>query len=130
MTISLATPTTGTTDVTTLNKKRGSLQVVPVEVTVYRWQTDGRPGKQFGAMPADPIRFRCLGTLTATKPKRYRVDLAQTLDWLPDLTIRELRQLAAALALAVSNRLDVEVAPIPVSVIDSIVPGDPITRQW
>ena len=94
----------------------------PVEATVWWWWTDdGRTAcmeSQFSTMPAAPIRFRCLGTNSAKYPKRYRVDLAQALDWLPELNRRELKALGAALAAALSRKLGVEVAPFPADVID------------
>ena len=95
---------------------------VPVEATVYWWRSDERRAawspNQFGLMPATPIRFRCVGTLTPKYPQRYRVDLARALDWLPYLSRNELKELGASLALMISKKLGVEVAPIAGDVID------------
>ena len=95
----------------------------PVEATIWWWWTDdGRSAcmeNQFSTMPATPIRFRCIGTNSAKSPKRYRVDLAQTLDWLPELNRRELKSLGTALAEALSRNLGVEVAPFSADVIDT-----------
>ena len=95
----------------------------PVEATVFWWWTDdGRTAcmeNQFSTMPATAIRFRCIGTNSAKYPKRYRVDLAQALDWLPELNRRELKALGIALAEALSRKLGVEVAPLSADVIDT-----------
>ena len=95
---------------------------VPVEATVYWWRSDERRAawspNQFGIMPATPIRFRCVGTLTPKFPQRYRVDLARALDWLPYLSRNELKELGASLALMISKKLGVEVASIAGDVID------------
>jgi len=74
---------------------------------------------QFSTMPATPIRFRCLGTSSAKYPKRYRVDLAQALDRLPELNRRELKSLGNALAEALSHKLGVEVASFSPDIIDT-----------
>ena len=60
---------------------------------------------QFSTILATHIRFRCIGTNSAKSPKRYRVDLAQALNWLPELNRRELKSLGAALAEALSCKL-------------------------
>ena len=95
---------------------------VMVEARVYWWQTDERRvacvDNQFGILPAIPVRFSCIGTLTPKYPKRYRVDLAQALDKLPELNKRELKLLGASLAAAISKELDVEVAPFNGDVIN------------
>ena len=95
---------------------------VPVEATVYWWRIGERKSlctaNQFGVIPATPVRFRCIGTITPKHPKRYRVELAQALDWMPELTRRELKDLGASLALAVSEKLGVEVATFNWEVID------------
>ena len=95
---------------------------VPVEATVHWWRVDEirstHAKNRFGLMPTTPVRFRCIGTLSAKYPKRYRVDLAQGLDWLPDLTPLELKELVASLAVAVRHNLGVDVAPIAADVID------------
>ena len=95
----------------------------PVEATVWWWWTDdGRTAcmeSQFSTMPATPIRFRCIGTSSAKYPKRYRVDLAQALDYLPELNRRELKSLGTALAEALSRKLGVEVAAFSSDVIDT-----------
>jgi len=94
----------------------------PIEATVYWWRSDQRRAacspNQFGIMPATPVRFRCIGALTAKYPKRYRVELVQALDWLPELTRRELKELGASLATALSVKLGLEVAPFSQDVID------------
>ena len=102
-----------------------------MEATVYWWRPDDRrtewaPNErrvawapnQFGIMPATPIRFRCIGALNSKAPQSYRVDLAQALDRLPDLSRNELRELGASLALMISKKLGVKVVPIDVDVID------------
>ena len=102
-------------------KGRHSSEPVPVEVTIYRWPAGRRLGgvsNKFGTSPATPIRFRCLGTLSPKFPKRYRVELASALDRLPDLSHLELKGLGYSLALALGLSLGVEVAPIPLDVID------------
>ena len=90
---------------------------------MFWWFTDdGRTAcmeNQFSTVPATPIRFRCIGTNSTKYPKRYRVDLAQALDWLPELNRRELKALGAALAEALSRKLGVEVAPFSADVIDT-----------
>ena len=82
--------------------------------TVYWWWTDdGRSAwmeNQFSTMAATPLRFRCLGTTSAKYPKRYRVDLAQALDPMPELNKRELEALSNAIHDALSRKLRVEVA--------------------
>lgn len=94
----------------------------PVEATVYLWRPDERRGagssNQFGIMPAMPIRFRCIGALTSKSPQRYRVDLAQALDRLPDLSRNELKELGVCLALLISKKLGVKVSPVAVDVIE------------
>lgn len=95
---------------------------IPVEATVYWCRIGERksPGAAhyFSVNPATPVRFRCVGSISPKHPKRYRVELAQALDWLPDLTSRELKDLGAALALAVSEKLGVEVAAFNWEVMD------------
>ena len=99
----------------------------PVEATVFWWWTeDGRTAcmeNQFSTTPPTPIRFRCIGTNSAKYPKRYRVDLAQTLDRLPELNRKELKGLGIALAKALSLKLGVEVAPLSGEVIDTVQVG-------
>ena len=99
----------------------------PVEATVYWWRTDERKASyscnQFGNLPATPIRFRCVGNMTPKYPKRYRIELAQALDWLSELsraelTRKELRELGAALTAAVSMELGVDVAQFSGELID------------
>ena len=101
---------------------------VMVEAKVYWWQTDEHRAayvdNQFGIMPAIPVRFSCIGTLTPKFPKRYRVDLAQALDKMPELNKRELKLLGASLAAAISQELDVEVAPFNGDVINLSLTGD------
>ena len=97
----------------------------PVVATVYWWWTDdGRTAcmeNQFSTMAATPIRFRCLGTNSAKYPKRYRVDLAQALDPLPQLNRRELKALGNAIVEALSRKLGVEVAALSPDVIDTVL---------
>ena len=104
------------------SSNRNHQRPVPVEATVYWWRIGERKSScsanNFGVIPATPVRFRCIGSITPKHPKRYRVELAQALDWLPDLTRRELRDLGATLALAVSEKLGVEVAPFNWELID------------
>ncbi|PKB73203.1 MAG: hypothetical protein BZY75_03040 [SAR202 cluster bacterium Io17-Chloro-G7] len=69
-------------------------------------------------MPTIPVRFRCIGSLSAKFPQRYRVDLAQALDWLPELSPRELRHLSASLGEAIAIKLGVDVAPFACDVMD------------
>lgn len=96
--------------------------LVSVEATVYWWCTDQRrsgvAGNKFSVMPATPVRFRCVGSLSYKYPKRYRVDLAQALDRLPELNRRETKDLGASLAAAISKQMGVDVAPIGDQVID------------
>ncbi len=95
---------------------------VMVQATVYWWQTDERRvacvDNQFGTAPAIPVRFSCIGTLTPKFPKRYRVDLVQALDKMPELNKRELKLLGASLAVAIGKELAVEVAPFNGDVIN------------
>ena len=95
----------------------------PVVATVYWWWTDdGRSAwmeNQFSTMAATPLRFRCLGTNSAKYPKRYRVDLAQALDPMPELNKRELKALSNAIHDALSRKLGVEVASFSPDVIDT-----------
>ena len=95
---------------------------VLVEATVHWWRTGERRGgcssNQFGLIPTTPVRFRCIGALTPKSPKRYRIDLAQALDWLPELTQRELKDLGASLMEAVATELGVDVAPLNCDVMD------------
>jgi len=95
----------------------------PIVTTVYWWWTDdGRTAcmeNQFSTMAATPIRFRCLGTNSPKNPKRFRVDLAQALDPLPDLHKREMKALGNAIYDALSRQLGVEVAAFSADVIDT-----------
>ena len=97
----------------------------PVVATVYWWWTDdGRTAcmeNQFSTMAATPIRFRCLGANTGKYPKRYRVDLAQALDPLPELNKRELKALGNAIVEALSRKLGVDVAAFSPDVIDTVL---------
>ncbi len=97
----------------------------PVVATVYWWWTDdGRSAwmeNQFSTMSATPLRFRCLGTTSAKYPKRYRVDLAQALDPMPELNKRELKALSDAIHEALSRKLGVEVASFSPDVIDTVL---------
>ena len=97
----------------------------PVVATVYWWWADdGRSAwmeNQFSTMAATPLRFRCLGTTSAKYPKRYRVDLAQALDPMPELNKRELEALSNAIHDALSRKLGVEVASFSPDVIDTVL---------
>ena len=99
----------------------------PVVATVYWWWSDdGRSAwmkNQFSTMAATPLRFRCLGTNSAKYPKRYRVDLAQALDPMPELNKRELKVLSNAIHDALRRKLGVEVASFSPDVIDTVL-GD------
>ena len=99
----------------------------PIEATVFWWRTEeGRTAcmeNQFSTIPATPIRFRCLGTISTKYPKRYRVDLAQALDRMPELNRRELKALGNSLADALSRKLGVEVAAFSPDVIDTAMIG-------
>ena len=97
----------------------------PVVATVYWWWTDeGRSTmmeNQFSTMAATPLRFRSLSTTSAKYPKRYRVDLAQALDPMPELNKRELKALSNAIHDALSHKLGVEVASFSPDVIDTVL---------
>jgi len=97
----------------------------PVMVTVFWWQAnDGRatsPDNQFSASAAIPLRFRCLGTNSSKYPKRYRVDLAQAMDPMPELDRRELKALGGAISESLSKELGVEVATCSPDVIDTVL---------
>ena len=97
----------------------------PVVATVYWWWTDdGRSAwmeNQFSTVAATPLRFRCLGITSAKYPKRYRVDLAQALDPMPELNKRELKALSNAIHDALSRKLGVEVAFFSPDVIDTVL---------
>ena len=103
-------------------RSRDRAAPVLVEATVHWWRTSERRGigcsNQFGLMPTTPVRFRCIGALTPKSPKRYRIELAQALDWLPELTSRELKDLGASLMEAVATELGVDVAPLNCDVMD------------
>jgi hypothetical protein len=97
----------------------------PIVATVYWWWTeDGRTAcmeNQFSTMTATPIRFRCLGANGGKYPKRFRVDLAQALDPLPELNKREMKALGNAIVESLSRKLGVDVAAISPDVIDTVV---------
>ncbi len=103
-------------------RSRDRAAPVLVEATVHWWRTDERrsacSSNQFGVMPTTPVRFRCVGALTPKYPKRYRIELAQALDWLPELSQRELKLLGASLVEAVATKLGVDVAPLNCDVMD------------
>ena len=65
--------------------------------------------------------FRCLGANGCKYPKRFRVDLAQALDPLPELNKREMKALGNAIVESLSRKLGVEVAAISPDVIDTVV---------
>ena len=97
----------------------------PVMVTVFWWQAnDGRTtglDNQFSTIAATPLRFRCLGTNSSKYPKRYRVDLAQAMDSMPELDRRELKALGSAISESLSNQMGVEVAACSPDVIDTVL---------
>lgn len=119
-----------TTEPTPKRRSRDRRPFTPeaVVATVFWWFTDeGRTAcmeNQFSTAPATPIRFRCIGTSSSKSPKRYRVDLAQTMDWLPELNRRELKALGNAVADSLSRQLGVEVAPLSPDVIDTVLTDD------
>ena len=112
-------------DLDSKNRSRKFRGLIPVEATVYWWCADehrsGPASNKFSVSPATPVRFRCIGNLSYKYPKRYRVDLAQALDWLPELNQRELKQLGVSLATAISKQMGVDVAPVSQQVIDVCV---------
>ena len=97
----------------------------PIVATVYWWWTeDGRTAcmeNQFSTMAATPIRFRCLGANGGKYPKRFRVDLAQALDPLPELNKQEMKALGNAIVESLSRKLGVDVAAISPDIIDTVV---------
>ena len=103
-------------------RSRDRAAPVLVEATVHWWRTDERRStglsNQFGVMPSTPVRFRCIGALMPKYPKRYRIELAQALDWLPELTPRELKGLGASLVEAIAAKLGADVAPFNCDVMD------------
>ena len=107
------------------SRDRHTFTPEPVVATVYWWWSDdGRSAmmeNQFSTMAATPLRFRCLGTNSAKYPKRYRVDLAQALDPMPELNKRELKALSNAIHDALSRKLGVEVASFSPDVIDTVL---------
>ena len=96
----------------------------PIDATVYWWWTnDGRTAcmeNQFSEMPATPVRFRCIGSLSTKYPRRFRVDLVQALDWLPELNRRELKALGVTLAGILSKKMGVDVVAVSSEVIDTV----------
>ena len=94
----------------------------PVEATVYWWYTDeGRSAcmeNQFSTAAAVPIRFRCLGTSSPKYPGRFRVDLAQAMDRLPELNNKEMKALGNSIAEALRRKMGVEVAAFSPDIID------------
>lgn len=96
----------------------------PIDATVWWWWTsDGRTAcmeNQFSEMPATPVRFRCVGSLSTKYPRRFRVDLVQALDWVPELNRRELKALGVTLAGILSKKMGVEVAAVSSEVIDTV----------
>ena len=117
-------------DAGTKEVNRQNRALIPVEATVYWWRTDevrsSNSGNKFCVTPAEAVRFRCIGTLTANYPNRIRVDLAQALDRLPELNGPELKALGASLASAISKKLGVDVAPLNGQLIDLQVS----TGEW
>ena len=93
-------------------------------VTVFWWHTEvgqsASMGNQFSTKATFALRFRCLGTTTTKYPKRYRVDLAQAMDPMPELDRRELKALGSAISDSLSKQLGVEVAACSPDVIDTV----------
>ena len=110
----------------TMDLNRQYRRLIHMEATVYWWRTDevksSSAGNKFCVMPPEPVRFRCIGSLTPKYPRRFRVDLAQALDRLPELTGPELKAVGASLATAISKKLGADVAPINGQLIDLQVP--------
>ncbi|MAN93595.1 MAG: hypothetical protein FI711_04825 [SAR202 cluster bacterium] len=107
------------------SRDRQPFTPAPIVATVYWWWTqDGRTAcmeNQFSTMAATPIRFRCLGANGGKYPKRFRIDLAQALDPLPELNKREMKALGNAIVESLSRKLGVEVAAISPDIIDTVV---------
>ena len=111
------------------HRSRDRTAPLVVEATLHWWSTDERRGplssNQFGVMPTTPVRFRCIGALMPKYPKRYRIELVQALDWLPELTQRELKLLGASLMEAIASKLGVDVAPFNCDVMNlELTEGD------
>ena len=107
------------------SRDRQPFTPAPIVATVYWWWTqDGRTAcmeNQFSTTAATPIRFRCLGANSCKYPKRFRVDLAQALDPLPEFNKREMKALGNAIVESLSRKLGVEVAAISPDIIDTVV---------
>jgi len=121
----VANPTTAEPGVKRRSRDRQPYTPEPIVATVYWWWTDdGRAAcmeNQFSTMAATPLRFRCLGTNSAKYPRRFRVDLAQALDPVPELNKRELKALGNAICEALQRQLGVEVAAFSADVIDTVI---------
>ena len=55
-------------------------------------------GNQFSTKAAFALRFRCLGNTTTKYLKRYRVNLAQAMDPMPELDRMGLKALDSAIS--------------------------------
>ena len=101
----------------------------PIDATIYWWWTDdGRTAcmeNQFSETPATPVRFRCIGSLTPKYPRRFRVDLVQALDPLPELNRKELKALGWALTTVLKNKLGVQVSTVSAEVMDTSPVDEP-----
>lgn len=75
---------------------------------------------QFSEIPATPVRFRCVGSLSTKYPRRFRVDLVQALDWVPELNQRELKALGITLAGILTKKMGIEVVAVSSEVIDTV----------
>ena len=64
------------------------------------------------------IRFRCVGASSTRQPRIFRVELARALDRMPVLDRIQINELCSVLALAIGETLGLEIAPIPLGVID------------
>ena len=110
-------------------RDREPLGPEPIDATIYWWWTDdGRTAcmeNQFSETPATPVRFRCIGSLTPKYPRRFRVDLVQALDPLPELNRKELKALGGALTTVLKNKLGVEVSTVSAEVIDTSPVDEP-----
>ena len=107
------------------SRDRQPFTPAPIVATVYWWWTqDSRTAcmeNQFSTMAATPVRFRCRGANGGKYPKRFRIDLAQALDPLPELNKREMKALGNAIVESLSRKLGVEVAAISPDIIDTVV---------
>ncbi|MEC8857765.1 MAG: hypothetical protein VX664_10290 [Chloroflexota bacterium] len=123
----VANPTTEEPGTKCRSRDRKPYTPEPIVATVWWWTANGRTAgmeNQFSTKAAIPLRFRCLGSNSAKYPKRYRVDLAQALDPMPELDKKEMKALGIAICEALSRQLGVEVAAFSADVIDTVLDGD------